>query len=149
MACLAGQSSPEFLALAAEPPSGDPVKDRETTLKAYRICVEPDPVHVAALTAMFQADRAPNQFLLCIPAVIASTITGISSSPTHVERLQSLEMPTLDIHGTGDLAIALAESWRRDPCPRRATQGPDRPAETSARPGFVKSRDAETVSGGL
>jgi pimeloyl-ACP methyl ester carboxylesterase len=112
---MSGQSSPEFLALAAQPPSGDPVEDRETTLTAYRICVEPDPVDDAALTALFQsqADRAPNPFMQCIPAVIASTIAGTSSSPTHGERLESLEMPTLVLHGTGDLPLHSMEARDR------------------------------------
>jgi pimeloyl-ACP methyl ester carboxylesterase len=51
------------------------------------------------------ADRAPKPLMQCIPAVIASTVAGTSWAPTHVERLQSLETPTLIIHGTGDLAI--------------------------------------------
>ncbi len=105
---VSGQSSPEFLALAAQPPSGDPVKEQENALTAYRICIEPEPVDETALSAFAQsqAERAPNLYMQCIPAVIASTITGTSSSPTHAEKLQSIGVPALVIHGTGDLAIA-------------------------------------------
>lgn len=105
---VTGQSSPEFLALAAVPPSGDPEKDWETALAAYRICVEPEAIDDAALAALLksQTDRAPNPEMQCIPALIATVVASTSSSPTYSEELGSLEIPTLVIHGTGDRAVA-------------------------------------------
>ena len=105
---VTGQSSPEFLALAARPPSGDPEKDWETALEAHRICIEPETADEATLAAFLQTqvDRAPNPEMQCVPAIIASVFTATSSSPTYSEELQSLGIPTLVIHGTGDLAVA-------------------------------------------
>jgi pimeloyl-ACP methyl ester carboxylesterase len=41
-----------------------------------------------------------------LPAIVASTVQGLTSTPTHAERLRRVAAPTLVVHGTGDLAIA-------------------------------------------
>jgi pimeloyl-ACP methyl ester carboxylesterase len=106
---VSGQSSPEFLALAIAPVPTDPDEMWETSLAAYRICVVPDPVDEDELAtfARAQLDRAPNPQMQCLPAILGSAAAGLASSPTHIEELQALEHPTLVIHGTGDLAVAV------------------------------------------
>jgi pimeloyl-ACP methyl ester carboxylesterase len=104
-----GQSSPRFTENVMRPPSTDPRERREAALEGYRICVEPEPIDEAELVAFMQrqTDRAPNPYMQCVPAMIASAIAGNTSSPTHVEELQSITCPTFVVHGAGDLVVAL------------------------------------------
>jgi pimeloyl-ACP methyl ester carboxylesterase len=104
-----GLSSPKFLAHVLRPVPRDPHERWEAALESYRICIEPEPIDEALLAAFLrtQEDRAPNPYMQCLPAMIASAIAGTTSSPTHVEALQSLEHPTLVVHGAGDLAVGL------------------------------------------
>jgi pimeloyl-ACP methyl ester carboxylesterase len=105
---VTGESSQEFLREAMRPPSGDPQQRWEAALEGYRICVAPEPVDEVELAAFLQtqADRAPNPYMQCLAAATASEIAGMSSSPTHIEELQSLQHPTLVIHGADDRVIA-------------------------------------------
>jgi len=103
-----GQSSPEFLANVMAPPAKTQEKRWEVALDGYRLCVAPAPVDEAQLLAFFRAqvERAPNPKMQCLVAVAASTMNGMSASPSHVEQVRALKVPTLVIHGSGDLVIA-------------------------------------------
>jgi pimeloyl-ACP methyl ester carboxylesterase len=102
-----GTTSPDFVALALTPPSGDPEEDWKNALEGYRLAIAPE-ADENALVAFLekQASRAPNPRMQCIPAVVAAQITGLSSSPSHFDNLRALSAPTLVIHGTDDILIS-------------------------------------------
>jgi pimeloyl-ACP methyl ester carboxylesterase len=104
---VTGQTSPEFLSFVLTPPSGDAEAAWKNALEGYRLCVLPEHADEETLAAFLQlqAKRAPNPAMQCIPAAVAGQITGLNSSPTHLENLSALKVSTLVIHGTGDTVI--------------------------------------------
>lgn len=105
---VSGENSPQFLEAILSPEPEDEDGRREHVMRTYRILTSPDPVDEAELEAFArrQIGRAPNPQMQCLPAIVAATMQGLSSTPTHAGRLRQLAVPTLVVHGTGDLGIA-------------------------------------------
>lgn len=103
-----GASSPQFLEAVLTPEPDDDDGRVEQVMRTYRVLTSPESVDEAELEAFVrrQISRAPNPKGQALPAIVASTVLGLTSTPTHAERLRQLDLPTLVLHGTGDLAIA-------------------------------------------
>ncbi len=104
-----GRSSPRFVVNLTRPPATTRDERWEIALEGYRICIAPESIDEAELLAYFrsQVERAPNPKMQCLAAIGASTVMGMAARPTHVEELGTLRIPTLVVHGAGDLVFAV------------------------------------------